>query len=72
MGVPEPAGHRDRSGAEQPGRVRVALLVGEGVVPPVVGDPGDHWPLEGRTAQDRQRDTQAAPALKERCVKYRW
>ena len=36
------------------GAVRVALLVGEGVVLAVVGDPGDHRPLDRRRAEDRQ------------------
>ena len=35
--------------------VRIAVVVGEGMVLAVVGDPFDHRPLDGRRAQDRER-----------------
>ena len=35
--------------------VRIALLVGVGVVLAVVGDPGDRGPLDGHRAEDRPR-----------------
>ena len=65
--VPEPARHRGRSGAEQPRGVRVALLVGEGVVAAVIGDPGEDVALQGEAPGDRQGVAQAAVGL-ERAV----
>jgi len=47
--------------------VRVAFLVGEGVVAAVVGHPADHVALQGEAAGDRERVAQAAVGL-ERAV----
>jgi hypothetical protein len=47
--------------------VRVTVLVGEGVVAAVVGDPLDHRTLKREAARDRERDTQRAGGL-ERAV----
>ena len=55
------------------GAVRVALLVGEGVVLAVVGDPGDDRALDRRRAEDRQqRRAATASVLKARWVRWRW
>ena len=53
----------ERPGAEQPRRVRVALLVGERVVAAVVGDPAHDAALEGEAAGDGQRDLHRAGGL---------
>ena len=45
------------------GAVRVALLIGEGVVLAVIGDPGDDRPLDRRRAEDRQQAVQPAAGL---------
>ena len=67
VGVAEALGQRDGAGAEQPGRVRVALLVGEGVVAAVVGGPGDHVTLPGQAAGDGEGVAQR-PVRLERAV----
>ena len=63
----KPLDQGDRPGAEQPRRVRVALLVGERVVAAVVGDPADDAALEREAAGDGERDPQRARRL-ERAV----
>jgi hypothetical protein len=45
------------------GAVGVALLVGEGVVLAVVGDPGDHRPLDRRRAEDPEQAVQPVVGL---------
>ena len=45
------------------GAVRVAFLVGEGVVLAVVGDPGDDRALDRRRAEDREEAVQPAVGL---------
>ena len=67
MGVEEAAGQRERGAAEQPRRVRVAFLVGEGVVAAVVGDPGDDVTLHREAARDGEPVAQGAAGL-ERAV----
>lgn len=59
-GVPEPFRERDRARAEQPRGVRVAFLVGVGVVAAVVGDPVDDRALHDHAADHRERDPQTA------------
>ena len=54
--------------AEPPGRVRVALAVGERVVLAVIGDPADDRALDGQRAGDRERDPQR-PVRLERAVR---
>ena len=54
------------------GAVRIALLVGEGVVLAVVGDPGDHRPLDRRRAERAEHGPHRGPVLKLRWVKRRW
>src|SRR5207237_6216637 len=45
------------------GTVRVTLLVGERVVLAVVGDPGDHRPLDRRRSQGREYPPQRSAGL---------
>lgn len=53
---------RRRGRAVQPLGMRVALLVGEGVVPAVIGDSVDDRPLQREQAGHRQRGLEAAVA----------
>ena len=50
-------------GAVQPGRMRVALAVGEGVVTAVVGHPVQHVALHGEGPGDRHGHPQPRPRL---------
>ena len=74
MGVEEAAhGTGEPMAVVDVGAVRVPRLIGEGVVLAVVGDPGDHRPLDRRRAEDRQQPVQpAASLLKLRWVRWRW
>jgi hypothetical protein len=49
--------------------VRVAFLVGEGVVTAVIGDPGEDVALEGEAPGDRQGVARPRLALNARWVK---
>jgi hypothetical protein len=55
------------AGVAHVGAVRIALLVGERMVLAMVGHPGDHRPLDGRRAEDGERDANR-PARGERAV----
>ena len=55
---PEALGQAGQRLTEPPGRVRVTVPVGEGVVPAVVGHPADHRALDRQRAGDRERDLQ--------------
>jgi hypothetical protein len=63
VGVAEAPGQGDGAGSEQPGRVGVTLLVGEGVVAAVVGGPGDHVALSGQAARNREGVAQRSVRL---------
>ena len=52
--------------------VGVALLVGEGVVLAVIGDPGDHRPLDRRGPERREDRRSVELVLKLRWVSIRW
>ncbi len=56
MGVPQTLGYRAGAGAVPPRRVRVTVLVAEGVVASVVGNPADHRALDRHVAGDGERD----------------
>src|SRR5829696_7931620 len=59
VGVPEAGQHTAHAlGVVRVRGVRVALLVGEGVVAAMVGDPVDHGALYGHRAEDRERRAQ--------------
>src|SRR3954469_18629201 len=61
--VPETLGQGLGVAAVAPWRMRVALLVAEGVVTAVVGDPADHWALDREAAGDRERNAHGAGRL---------
>lgn len=61
--MPETLRQSPGARAKKPRRVGIPLSVGERVVPPVIGDPLDGWPLTGTRPSDPHRDLEAARRL---------
>ena len=68
VGVEQALGQAAEGLAVAPGAVRVALLVAEGVMAAVIGDPAGDRPLDREAAGDGERDAQRAVGL-ERAVR---